>query len=96
MNVFLIIFLKLFLVGQSVSFEDFTAIMLKREAQNDPNIAAREAFLLFDIQDRGFFDAKDLKVISDDSDEPLPAEMIEDMLRVLGKKNQIDEEAFLK
>ena len=34
----------MFPAGQFVSFEDFCTIMMKKQKQDDPNVAAKEAF----------------------------------------------------
>jgi calmodulin len=82
----------------SVDFEEFLALMAKKTKEAEDEQELREAFRVFDKNNRGVIDVSDLKVIFNALDPDMPDEEIDQIIQEVDEDGSgtVDFEEFLK
>jgi Ca2+-binding EF-hand superfamily protein len=70
----------------SVDFEEFLSLMAKKTKEAEDEQELREAFRVFDTNNRGVIEASDLKLIFKTLDPDMPDEEVEQII------NEVDED----
>ena len=70
----------------TVDFDEFLALMAKKTKEAEDELELREAFRVFDKNNRGVIDVSDLKLIFSALDPDMPDEEVEQII------NEVDED----
>lgn len=79
-------FWLLFIGSGTVNFEEFLALMAKKTKEAEDEAELKEAFRVFDKNNRGVIEACDLKLIFQTLDPDMPDEEVEQII------NEVDED----
>ncbi|XP_069131579.1 calmodulin-2-like [Argopecten irradians] len=82
----------------TVEFEEFCKMMIRKEEEQDPEEALREAFKVFDKDGNGFISAKELQYTMKNLGNELTEEEVDEMIQEADVNNdgKIDYKEFSK
>jgi calmodulin len=82
----------------SVDFDEFLALMAKKTKEAEDEQELREAFRVFDKNNRGVIDVADLKIIFNALDPDMPEDEIDQIIQEVDEDGSgtVDFEEFLK